>query len=430
MTDEKLVVIGGGIIGVSTAYYLKLLSPRAHVVLLEKHSEVGYGCSFQNGGILDPWTSDPWTYPQTCWKVIKNWWKPAQHMQLTWNAVLSPSFWLWGSRFVVSSLSGESIQVSMEKLAVRTFDLHQEFMARHGEGLPNYSHDAPLLEVMKDEEQVKEYASRASSFNARFKTNYTYLDAAACLEEEPELKTCDFPVKACILHAGVKGSNADSFQFTKAISTMAENLGVEVVRGASVTAFETNKDKVTAVVLSDGSKVAGDKFVVCAGIDSKALGKQLGWTPPLWAVKGYSYNFETTRKFRHTVHLHSDQTMIVNPLQSGVRHSFFAEFTHPEDYEINQKNIDMMTERLAKFLKTPELERSRYWTGMRPASSDDLPIVGKFPKYSNTFINAGHGSRGMLLSLGSSELIATIMLGLTTSTKLHVGDYSPNRFWF
>lgn len=428
MSEEKLVVIGGGILGVSTAYYLKLLSPKSHVVLLEKQNEVGTGCSFQNGGILDPWASDPWTTPGTVKSTLTSFWKPAQHMQLSWGAICSPSFWVWGTRFLISTFSGPQIEESMQRLAVRTFQLHLEFMARHQGTLPSYSHKAPLLEVLTKNKDVDSYRKRMIDFNQKHKTSYVMLDRARCLKQEPELMTCDLPIKACLLHEGVVGSNADSHFFTRAIATMAEVQGVEVVKGASVAEFEKNGDTVTAVVLSDGTRVGGDKFIVCAGIDSKALGKKLGWTPPLWAVKGYSYNIDTPRKFRHTLHIHGDQTVILNPLEAGLRHSFFAEFTLPNDFRVDQKNIDLMTERVSTILRSPNLERSSYWTGHRPTTSDDLPIVGKFPRYSNVFINAGHGSRGLILGLGSAELAAQLMLG--KDTVLNAREFSAERFWF
>eukprot|EP00359_Climacostomum_virens_P011555 CAMPEP_0204902684 /NCGR_PEP_ID=MMETSP1397-20131031/3813_1 /ASSEMBLY_ACC=CAM_ASM_000891 /TAXON_ID=49980 /ORGANISM="Climacostomum Climacostomum virens, Strain Stock W-24" /LENGTH=428 /DNA_ID=CAMNT_0052071221 /DNA_START=17 /DNA_END=1303 /DNA_ORIENTATION=+ len=427
MSEEKLVVIGGGILGVSTAYYLKLLSPKSQVVLLERHNEVGTGCSFQNGGIFDPWSSDPWTYPGTVMNTLTNWWKPAQHMQLTWNAVLNPFFWVWGTRFLISTFSSSKIEDSMELLAMRTFTLHQEFRQRHGDTLSSYSFKAPLLEVLADDHHVESYKKRLVAFNKKHNTNYVLLDSAACLEQEPELKTCDIPVKACVLNAGVTASNADSHDFTVAVAAKAQELGVQVIKGATVTGFERRDSRVTAVLLSDGTRIEGTKFVLSAGIESKALSKKLGWTLPLWAVKGYSYNIQTDRKFKHTIHLHGEQTVILNPMDSGVRHSFFAEFTHPEDYEINQQSIDIMSERVAKMLKVTQLERTSYWTGLRPASSDDLPIIGQFPKLTNVFLNTGHGSRGLILGLGSSELTAQLVLNRIPVLK--AGDYSPNRFW-
>lgn len=427
MSDPKYVVIGGGILGVSTAYYLKLMAPSARVVLLEKNNEVGTGCSFQNGGIFDPWGSEPWTYPATVKKTFLNWRKPAQHMQLTWNAVLNPGFWLWGTRFLISTLSSDHIEEAMERLAIRTFHLHNEFISRHGANLPSYSNTAPLLDVFPTDELAESTKKRMIAFNKKYDTNYLMLDRAACLEAEPELKTCDFPVKSCMLNAGGASSNADSHYFTKAISLMAESEGVQVLKGATVTAFEKSEGKVNAVIMSDGTRVEGDKFVICAGIDSKALGKKLGWSMPLWAVKGYSYNIKTERKFTHTIHLYGDQAVLLNPLESGLRHSFFAEFTHPNDFEISQKNIDIMSERLAKILKVPHLDRKKYWTGIRPVSCDDLPIIGLFPKFSNVYLNTGHGSRGMILGLGSAELTAHLMLG--REPKLIPGDYSADRFW-
>lgn len=432
MEQEKIVIVGGGIIGCATAYMLKKHSPSCQILLLDRNSSLSQECSYQNGGTLSYTFNQQWNHFNTIRSAIFS--SKTSYYSFNPSIIFDTSFWFWAIRSIYSSLfPAPNTDSSIFTLGKRSSELHttlrKELLQQSNpiklEYLGNDLGLTIFYSTLQDFNKVK---TRSLELNAKESTNiHVVATRKACGKYEPTIEDWGMEIVGCVKNHSDYLSAHDSHKLSLSLAQLAAKNGAILQFDADVDKFNVEDGKVVSLTLKNGQSVVADKFILCTGAETRVLGEKLGWAPPIWPVKGLTFNMKTSKKFHHTVYLYNEFPIYVTPLENNTyRVSAFAEFTQLNDYSVDSEKIKYLENKVTTSLNIKDAEFSSYWSCKRPVSSDDLPLIGKFPGLKNVYINAGHGSKGSIWCLSSAELVSFIILG--KSPLIDPRAFEPSRF--
>lgn len=435
MKDEKIIIIGGGIIGCSTAWMLKTLNPSLKVLILEKHNQIAHEHSFQSEGVFTTALNLPWNGYNLLNQAINDNTNP--YISINPILFITLDFWIWACRFAYNSFFQFNKKIEgIYALAKRTNNIHKRL---HNDSRWKYQHlyknymgkDFGIIEIYQDDKSFVEARKRREILNKKYGENlHLHAGIKLCEENEPyldfynneELKN----IKGCMSNDSEFYSAFNSKKFAKYLMKIAIEEGAEIRYQAEVEGFRIENKRVVAVKIKGGEEEVGDKIIICCGAHSRKIGRILGWTLPIWPVKGYSLNIEASG-LSYSIAFMLDKPMIIGNMGNYYRVSSFIEFSTIRDKDVDPEKCQIILEQAQAVLELNDCDARSFWAFQRAVTVDDLPIIGKFPRLDNVFINAGHGARSSSLCLGSAELISHIALGQTPLIDAY--PYSPNRFW-
>ena len=399
----KVIVIGSGVIGTSTAYYLSRAG--ADVTVIDRQSGPALETSFANAGQVSPGYSTPWAAPGIPLKALK--WIFQKHAPLS----IRPDGSLWQLRWIASMLRN----CTSERYAV-----NKERMMRIAE----YSRDC--LRALRDETGIG-YEQRAGGTLQLFRTSkqlasaqrdisvleecgvpYELLDAAGVCEAEPALAYSNAPITGGLRLLG--DETGDCQRFTSELAKSAVDLGVKFLFSRHVESLAADGNRILGVRVGD-ELLRADRYVVAMGSYSRDLLLPLEIRIPVYPVKGYSLTIPLTNERLAPVSTVLDETykIALTRFDNRIRVGGMAELGG-FDHHLNparRATLEMVTREL---FPGGDLERASFWTGLRPMTPDGPPVIGG-TRYSNLFLNTGHGTLGWTMACGSARLISDIMIG-------------------
>jgi len=385
----QLIVIGGGITGVTSAY---ALARQGHqVTLIEKHRYAGMETSHANGGQLSASNAETWTHPSTLLKGLK--WMLKADAPLLVNPKPSWHKLSWFAEFAASIPKYRDNTIATARLAIAARE--HLFGWAQAEGIHFDLKQQGILHIYRDKAGF-DHAGEVSNLLAE-----GGLPRRAVTPDE--MRSIE-PTLAGDYYGGYyteSDSTGDIHKFTHGLSLACERLGVTLMTGQTVARVQSNGNT-AQVTLSSGEVVSGDAVVVCAGVHSRALGAQLGDRLNVYPVKGYSItvmlNDAQSQAAAPQVSLLDDETKLVTSRlgQDRFRVAGTAEF--------NGMNLDIRADRIRPLIHWvnqcfPGVSTRRVepWAGLRPMMPDMLPRVGA-GHLPNVFYNTGHGHLGWTLS--------------------------------
>lgn len=399
----RVVVLGAGIIGVTTAYYLARLG--AEVEVLDRQREPGMETSFANAGELSYGMTSPWAAPGIPLKAIK--WMFMKYRPLLLHPLLSPSMWGWCAQ-MVRNCNPESYAINKSRM-VR---------------VSNYSRDA-LSDLMKDvdidfelrelgtlqlfRKQKQLDGSKADQdILAKYDSPFEVLDRDGCIKAEPGLAhVADKFVGGLRLMADRTG---DCRMFTQALAKKAEALGVKFHYNVTINGFAMNSGRIEGVDTTDG-RVTGDRYVCAMGPYAPVLLKTIGIRLPIYPIKGYSITLPVTDSDAAPQSTIMDETykVAITRLGSRIRVAGQAEIIG-YNKDLGKHATDAVRHVVGDlFPKGGDISQAQGWTGLRPMTPDGTPVLGP-TRYDNLFLNTGHGTLGWTMSCGSGRLIADLVM--------------------
>lgn len=405
--SDRVIVIGGGLAGVTTLY--ELAADGVPAVLLEADEELGRGASYANGGLLVPGLADPWNAPGVHKHLLAALFDPASSMRLRWRQL--PGLAGWGVRFLLSSrrrvfervtVAGYQLaRYSVERSAELATSQALSFDALAAGCLKTFAHASEMHDPLAVCELLQPHGLR-----------FELLDTAGVLAREPSLAAAAGRISGGIFYPDEASGDARSF--TLELARRAEALGAQVRTGARVARVDVQGGRVRGVVL-DGERLAG-QVVLAAGIDSPALARPLGLSLPIVPAKGYSLTLDAEafpgggpRVPIMDHHLHVG----VVPLGRRLRLVGTAEFAG-RDTRIDPRRIELLRAVLQRLFPAAAAgvrwAEAAAWAGLRPLSPDGLPYIGAGP-LPGLWVNSGHGSMGWSMASGSARLLVDLMQG-------------------
>ncbi|WP_374708391.1 D-amino acid dehydrogenase [Chitinimonas sp. BJYL2] len=400
----QVIVLGGGVIGVSTAYYLAKAG--AKVTVLERQSGVAMETSFANAGQISPGYSTPWAAPGIPTKAIK--WLFQRHAPLA----IRPDGSLFQLQWMAQMLANCNDSA---------YAINKERMMR----LSEYSRDC--LRALRSEIGL-EYEQRTGGTLQLFRSQYQ-LDGAA--RDIPVLEACGVPFElldeaGCAIAepalAKVPGrvvgglrlpndETGDCQRFTTELAKRAEALGVTFRFNTVIDELVMERGRIAGVMV-DGNRLTADHYVVAMGSFSRQLVKDLGLNLPVYPTKGYSLTVPITNPDGAPVSTVLDETykIAITRFDDRIRVGGMAELGG-YDLSLNprrRETLEMVVNDL--FPEGGNVKEASFWTGLRPMTPDGTPIVGRTP-IANLSLNTGHGTLGWTMACGSGKLMADIVTG-------------------
>ena len=418
----KVVVLGSGVIGVTTAYYLARAG--AEVTVIDRQDGPALDTSFANAGQVSFGYSTPWGAPGIPMKALK--WMFEKHAPLS----IRPDGSLFQLRWMAQMLrncSTERYAVNKERM-LRLSNYSRQCIAqlRADTGIEYEGRQAGTLQLFRSQKQVDQ-AQRDIAVLQECGIDYELLDPQGVARAEPALARAGATIAGGLrLPADETG---DCFKFTNQLAQMAEALGVKFRFGTAVDwLLFDGQGAVNGVQLSGPQRevVKADRYVLAMGSYSRDLLLSSGLDIPVYPVKGYSLTIPIRDEAMAPVSTVLDETykIALTRFDNRIRVGGMAELSGFDKNLRPQRRatLEMVTSQL---FPGGDLARAEFWTGLRPMTPDSTPIVGRTP-HKNLFLNTGHGTLGWTMACGSGRLLADIVSG--KATEISTEGLSVDRY--
>ena len=400
----KIVVLGAGVIGVTSAWYLAKAGHE--VTVIDRQPAAALETSFANAGEISPGYSSPWAAPGIPTKALK--WMFMEHAPLIIQPRMDWTKLSWMARMLMNCTS-EAYAVNksrMVRLAEYSRDCLMELRAETGISYDERTQGT--LQLFRTEKQV----AAAEKDIAVLKADgvpFEVLDADQCVAAEPGLASAKHKIAGGLRLPG--DETGDCFKFTQSLADMARASGVTFRHGVSIDRLEASMGRITSVQTSEG-RVTADAFVVALGSYSPMLVKDFGIKLPVYPIKGYSITVPIVDEARAPVSTVMDEThkIAITRLGDRIRVGGMAEVAG-FDTSLSPKRQATLTHSVEDlFGGAGDQSQAKFWSGLRPMTPDGTPIVGRSP-IQNLFLNTGHGTLGWTMAAGSGRVLADIVSG-------------------
>ncbi len=402
----KVVVLGAGVIGVTTAWYLARAG--AEVRVLDRQPGPGLETSFANAGELSYGMTSPWAAPGIPMKAVK--WLFMRHRPLFIWPMVDPAMWAWGAR-MLANCNDASYRINkgrMVRISNYSRDALTDLMAEVP--LEFDQREAGTLQLFRTEKQVKASAADQEVL-AEYGSPYAMLDRDECIAVEPGLRhVADKFVGGLRLLADRTG---DCRMFTLALAARTESLGASFQYGVTIKSIERAGDRIVGVETDHGRETA-DAYVCALGPYAPILLKSVGIRLPIYPIKGYSITLPVTDPDSAPVSTLMDEThkVAITRLGERIRVAGQAEIIG-YNAKLGKNATDTVRYVVDDlFPKGGDVSKAEGWTGLRPMTPDGTPVIGP-TRYSNLWLNTGHGTLGWTMSAGSGRAVADAVLGRT-----------------
>ena len=400
----KIVILGAGVIGVTSAWYLAKAGHE--VTVLDRQPGPALETSHANAGEVSPGYSSPWAAPGVPQKAIR--WMFQRHAPL----VLQPRFDMQRAKWMAQMLknctsAAYALNKSrMVRLAEYSRDCLRELRSQTGIGYDERMQGT--LQVFRSQKQVDAAAKDIAVLQADG-VPFEVLDRAGCVAAEPGLAG-----SAHLIAGGLRlpgDETGDCFKFTSNLAAMAEAAGVTFRWGVDIRAIEAEGGRVTGI-RTDQGLVAADRYVLALGPHSPMLVRHLGLKLPIYPLKGYSLTIPIRDESRAPVSTVMDETykIAITRLGDRIRVGGLAEIAG-FDMSLNPRRRETLALSVNDlFGGAGDTAKAEFWCGLRPMTPDGTPILGA-THLPNLFLNTGHGTLGWTMAAGSGRVLADLISG-------------------
>ncbi|HEX5344701.1 MAG TPA: D-amino acid dehydrogenase [Duganella sp.] len=416
----RVVILGSGVIGVTSAYYL---AKAGHdVTVLDRQPGPALETSFANAGQISPGYASPWAAPGIPLKAMK--WMLQRHapLSITPDGTLFQLQWMWQ---MLQNCNAERYAVNKERM-VRLAEYSRDcFKAlRASTGIEYEGRQQGTTQLFRTQEQM-DAAAKDIAVLEETGVPYELLTREQLVSAEPGLARNK-------LVGGLRLPNdetGDCQLFTTRLTAMAEELGVKFRYGVDITGLVSEGDQIKGVQCGP-ELVTADSYVVAMGAYSTALLKQLVQIP-VYPLKGYSITVPIVNADAAPVSTILDETykIAVTRFDDRIRVGGMAEIAG-FDKTLNPRRratLEMVVNDL--FPGAGDTAKASFWTGLRPMTPDGTPIVGR-TGLRNLYLNTGHGTLGWTMSCGSAQLLSDLISSRRPAIRaddLSVSRYSSDR---
>lgn len=415
----KVVVLGGGVIGVSTAYYL---AKQGHeVTVVDRQHGPALETSFANAGEISPGYASPWAAPGIPVKAMK--WLFMEHAPLILRMKVDFGMIGWIARMLMNCTSAR-YAVNKGRM-VRLAEYSRDCMIdlRSATGIRYDERMQGTLQLFRTQAQLDGTAKDIEVLKNDC-VPYEVLDPAGCIRVEPALAH----VREKIV-GGLRLPNdetGDCFKFTNALCEMAKSLGVRFDFGRTILRLRAEGDRLTGVETSAGPMQA-DAYVLALGSFSPKLSRDIGISLPVYPVKGYSLTYPITDASRAPESTVMDETfkIAITRLGDRVRVGGMAEISGYTNDLPDRRRSTLEHSVSDLFGGSGNVKSASFWSGLRPMTPDGTPVVGA-TRYTNLFTNTGHGTLGWTMAAGSARVIADLISG--RKPEIDISDLAASRY--
>jgi len=416
--SKKVLIVGAGVTGLSTAYYCARRG--FDVTVVERHAARRDGTSFGNAGMIVPSHFIPLAAPGMVALGLKWMWNPASPFYI--KPRLDAELFDWGIKFWRAA-NTEHVRRSaplIRDLSFASRACYEELAA-----LPEMNFglvEKGLLMLCQTELALHEEAKTAEQARA--------LGIPAEILEARQVTALDPAVRLAIAGAVhyPKDCHFSPARFMSALQAQLEKMGGKFVWQSTAVGFKVEKNRLRAVTLSGGDEIELDELIVCGGSWSPEIMRGLGLKIPIQAGKGYSLTLSKPRRLPQLCSILSEARVAVTPMGETLRVGGTMEIVGLNE-DINPVRVRSIIDSFCRYF--PEFSAADFdgvqpWRGWRPCSPDGLPYIGRTAKFANLSLATGHAMMGMSLGPITGRLMAEILSGEKPAFDLTL--LSPDRY--
>ena len=407
----KILVLGAGIAGVTTAY--ELARAGHDVTVVDREAEPAAFTSYANAGLFAPGHSHAWSSPAAPMILLRSLWRNDQALRFRPN--LDPAFWWWMWRFwnECSSECAERNTARKVRLCMYSQSVFHETVA--ATGVAYDGRRGGLLYFYRDPKAFEAAVARSRILSDNG-CDVTALDREGVVATDPALAHVSERIAGAIYGRG--DESGDCRKFALGLAAWLQDKGVAFKFGSAVTGFETRGRRIEAVV-TDRGPVSAEGYVLCLGVYSPHVARQLGAKLPIYPVKGYSVTLPVGKgRTPPTIGGVDEESLVAYcPLGDRLRVTATAEFSGygrehgPKDFRHMMKVVREL------FPDGADYDQPDYWAGLRPMTPTGAPILGQ-GRHANLWFNTGLGHMGWTMSHGAARITADLIGGQTPAIGL------------
>ncbi|HLT04661.1 MAG TPA: D-amino acid dehydrogenase [Pseudomonas sp.] len=419
----RVLVLGAGVIGVSSAYYLA--REGFEVLVVDRQPGPALETSFANAGQVSPGYASPWAAPGVPLKAIK--WLLQRHAPLAMRMTADPAQYLWLARLLRNCTAARYAinKERMVRLAEYSRDCLDELRAETG--IAYEGRQLGTTQLFRTQAQL-DAAAKDIAILERSGVPYELLDRAGIARVEPALASVAERLSGALRLPN--DQTGDCQLFTARLAELARGLGVEFRFDSHIQRFEQRRGRLAGVWI-DGHLETADRYVLALGSYSPQLLRPLGMRLPVYPLKGYSLSVPIGNPAaapRSTI-LDETYKVAITRFDQRMRVGGMAEVAG-YDLRLNPRRRETL-EKVTRDLYpgAGELAHAEFWAGLRPATPDGTPVVGATP-LDNLFLNTGHGTLGWTMACGSGRLLADLLARKRPGIRgdgLDISRYGPGR---
>jgi len=415
---KRILIIGGGIIGLSTAWHC--VQRGFDVTIVDRNPNHRDGCSFGNAGMVVPSHFVPLAAPGMVELGLKMMWKPDSPFyikpRLSWD-LLS---WAWRFKQACSKTRAARAEPLLRDLQLASRKWYSDFETSLGEefGLQENG----LLMLCKSKHAYDEEMATAEKAN-KLGVQAEVLDAAETAERDPSIS---MDVMGSVFYPN--DCHLSPSRLMAGLELALENEGCQFHWETEGECFAKKGDQIAGLKTSVGEMEA-DEYVICGGSWSPELAKELTVALPMQAGKGYSLTVEQPRELPRLCSILTEARVAVTPMAGTLRFGWTMEIAGLND-SISPRRVEGIIHSAVDYF--PNFQRSDFdnvkpWVGLRPCSPDGLPFLGRSKKWKNVMISTGHAMMGISLAMVSGEIVANIF-ERGNETRFDMELLSPDRY--
>jgi D-amino-acid dehydrogenase len=415
----KTIVMGGGVIGVTTAWYLAQAGHE--VTVIDRRDGVARETSFANAGLIAPGHAYAWASPRAPMMLLRSLFSDDTALRFRLRA--DARLWAWSLRFLANCTAARNRANTTVKVRLCNYSRDALIALRKETGIAYDETAKGALYLYRDREHLRAGLANMQLLNDHG-AGLRELDPDGVATLEPTLAHAKSKLAGAIY--APKDESGDAFVFTERLAEMSKARGVRFRLGTGIGAIDASGDRIEAVV-TDKGRIAGDCYVLALGSYSPLAARRLSVKLPVYPIKGYSVTIPTDGFDGAPTIGGVDERYLVAFCRMGdrLRLTATADFAgYDTDYEA--RDFALML-RIARelFPNAAAFDRPSYWACLRPMTPDGPPIIGG-TRYKNLWLNTGHGHMGWTMACGSARIVSDLIDG--KQPDIDAGGFSPARY--
>ncbi|WP_343673851.1 D-amino acid dehydrogenase [Paraburkholderia heleia] len=400
----KVIVLGGGVVGVTTAYQLQ--ADGHDVTVIDRQPVVAGETSWGNAGMVAPGHSFVWSSPKAPMILLKSLVRKDQALRFKFST--DPRLYSWSWLFLMECNPEKAQRNTLLKhrLAAYSQSVLQDVIKT--ESVSYDRNDKGILYFHRSQEALDRGVAQMKLLESDGQI-IKVLTREEIVALDPSLSSAQDGIVGAI-HCPTD-ETGDPAKFTRALADIATSRGATILNSTNIEALEVSGGEISGV-RTDRGTVKGDAYVLALGSYSPILARRIGINLPIYPVKGYSLTIpiEGHAQPPNVAAVDEHNLVAISRFGDRIRVTATAEFAgydtahKPSDFEFMKR----VTQEL--YPDGGNYERAEMWAGLRPMTPNNLPFFGQ-RKYRNLYLNTGHGHIGWTMSHGSARITADLIAG-------------------
>jgi D-amino-acid dehydrogenase len=413
---KKIVIVGGGIIGLSCAHYLQ---KSGHQITIIDKGDLTDGCSFGNAGMIVPSHFIPLASPGMIAKGIR--WMLSSKSPFYVRPRLSADLLKWGWEFYKHS-NKTHVDNAIPALKQLSLLSKSEYQSWHKEPKFDFGYQERGLLMLYQQAHIEKEEQETAELANKIGIEARILDSKQVQELEPDVRVT---AKGGVYFPG--DAHLTPRTLVQGLIASLKTNGVQILEQTNLIDIQTDNGSIKKII-TDSTELNCDELILAAGSWSGEVAKKLGISLPMQAGKGYSFTLSNVEKNVRIPSIFLEARVAVTPMGNTLRFGGTMEI-RGVDHSIDMNRVRGIAESIPKYypdMKVPMPKVDTIWHGLRPCSPDGLPYIGRSKKFKNLVYATGHSMMGLSLAPGTGRVVSEIINDQPTAINLEA--FNPERY--